>query len=84
MGKEEKNNIEDKALDNEQEMDQESTSKAVEELSIEEQLERARDTIKELEETCDSFKDEALRARAEMENVRKRAERDVSNARKFV
>ncbi|APC91238.1 MULTISPECIES: nucleotide exchange factor GrpE [Francisella] len=83
MGKEEKNNIEDKALDNEQEMDQESTSKAVEELSVEEQLERARDTIKELEESCDAFKDEALRAKAEMDNIRKRAERDISNARKF-
>ncbi|MBY7733917.1 nucleotide exchange factor GrpE [Francisella philomiragia] len=83
MGKEEKNNIEDQALDNEQEINQESISKAIEELSVEEQLERAKDTIKELEETCDSFKDEALRARAEMENIRKRAERDVSNARKF-
>lgn len=83
MSKEEKNNIEDQVLDNEREIDQDSTSKAVEELSAEEQLERAKDTIKELEETCDSFKDEALRARAEMENIRKRAERDISNARKF-
>lgn len=57
MGKEEKNNIEDQALDNEQEIGQESISKAIEELSIKEQLERAKDAIKELEETCDSFKD---------------------------
>ncbi|MDE5018592.1 nucleotide exchange factor GrpE, partial [Francisella tularensis subsp. holarctica] len=61
---------------------QESASGALEELSVEEQLERAKDTIKELEDSCDQFKDEALRAKAEMENIRKRAERDVSNARK--
>lgn len=55
----------------------------LEELSVEEQLEKAKDTIKELEETCDGFKDEALRAKAEMENIRRRAEKEVSNARKF-
>ncbi|QEO57281.1 nucleotide exchange factor GrpE [Francisella marina] len=83
MGKEEKNNTEDKVLDNAEEVNQDSSNNSVEEISIEEQLDKAKDTIKELEGTCDSFKDEALRAKAEMENIRKRAERDVSNARKF-
>ncbi len=31
----------------------------------------------------DAFKDQALRAEAEMQNVRRRAERDVANAHKF-
>ncbi|ABO46479.1 nucleotide exchange factor GrpE [Francisella tularensis] len=87
MSKQEKSNVEDKSLDIETaaqvETAQESASGALEELSVEEQLERAKDTIKELEDSCDQFKDEALRAKAEMENIRKRAERDVSNARKF-
>ncbi|EBA52746.1 chaperone protein grpE (heat shock protein family 70 cofactor) [Francisella tularensis subsp. holarctica 257] len=87
MSKQEKSNVEDKSLDIETaaqvETAQESASGALEELSVEEQLERAKDTIKELEDSCDQFKDEALRAKAEMENIRKRAERDVSNARKY-
>ncbi|AJI62060.1 nucleotide exchange factor GrpE [Francisella tularensis] len=87
MSKQEKSNVEDKSLDIETaaqvETAQESASGTLEELSVEEQLERAKDTIKELEDSCDQFKDEALRAKAEMENIRKRAERDVSNARKF-
>ncbi|AJC48851.1 nucleotide exchange factor GrpE [Allofrancisella guangzhouensis] len=83
MDKEEKNQVEDKNLDTERETEQNSSSRAIHELSIEEQLERSKDTIKELEETCDAMKEEALRAKAEAENVRKRAERDVQNARKF-
>lgn len=62
---------------------QEQAHTDLDELSVEEQLERAKDTIKELEDSCDAFKDEALRAKAEMENIRRRAEREVSNARKF-
>lgn len=62
---------------------QEQAHTDLDELSVEEQLERAKDTIKELEGTCDAFKDEALRAKAEMENIRRRAEKEVSNARKF-
>ncbi|MDE5016764.1 nucleotide exchange factor GrpE, partial [Francisella tularensis subsp. holarctica] len=59
-----------------------SASGALVVLSLEEQLERAKDTLKELEDSCDQFKDESLRAKAEMENIRKIAERDVSNALK--
>lgn len=83
MSKDEKNKVEDKNLNNEAEAQDNSSNNAVEELSVEEQLERSKDAIKELEETCDAMKDEALRARAEMENIRRRAEKEVSNARKF-
>lgn len=80
-----KDNIDDKDLQSDQTKSeaQESEHTQPSELSVEEQLEKAKDTIKDLEETCDSFKDETLRAKAEMENIRKRAEKEVSNARKF-
>jgi molecular chaperone GrpE len=81
MGKQEKaNDIENSDLNTEA---QESNNSQLEELSAQEQLDKTKDTIKELEQSCDSFKDEALRAKAEMENIRRRAERDVANARKF-
>ncbi|WP_150468557.1 nucleotide exchange factor GrpE [Francisella sp. SYW-9] len=83
MSKDEKSNVEDKNLNNEAEAQEEVSNNAIEELSVEEQLERSKDAIKELEETCDAMKDEALRAKAEMENIRRRAEKEVSNARKF-
>ena len=83
MSKDEKSKVEDKNLNNEAEVKEEASTNAVEELSVEEQLERSKDAIKELEETCDAMKDEALRAKAEMENIRRRAEKEVSNARKF-
>lgn len=83
MSKDEKDKVEDKNLNNEAEAQEEASTNTVEELSVEEQLERSKDVIKELEETCDAMKDEALRAKAEMENIRRRAEKEVSNARKF-
>lgn len=46
------------------------------ELSIEQQLEQAQATIKD-------YWDQMIRLRAEMENHRKRAERDVQNAHKY-
>jgi molecular chaperone GrpE len=53
------------------------------ECSPEEALEKANDDIQRLTEYAEEMKEEALRAKAEMENIRKRAERDVQNARKF-
>jgi molecular chaperone GrpE len=82
MSKEKKAEAKDKNLEAEKEI-QEKVETSLDELSVEEQLERTKDTIKELEETCDAMKDEALRAKAEMENIRRRSERDVQNARKF-
>jgi molecular chaperone GrpE len=58
-------------------------SKKSDELSIEEQLERAQEKIGELTEQTNEFKDAVLRSKAETENVRKRSEREVLNARKF-
>ncbi len=52
------------------------SEESTEDLSIEEQLEKA------LEEVT-NFRDVALRAEAEMQNVRRRAERDVEHAYKF-
>ena len=87
MSKQEKSKVEYKSLDIETEAqvgtERGCANGAIEELSVEEQLERTKDTIKELEESCDRFRDDALRANAEMENIRKRAKRDVSNARRF-
>lgn len=37
----------------------------------------------ELEKEIDAYKNEALRSKAELENVRRRLERDVSNAHKY-
>ena len=51
--------------------------------SPEEALEKANDEIQRLTEYANEMKDEALRAKAEMENIRKRAERDIQNSRKF-
>ena len=51
--------------------------------SPEEGLEKANDEIQRLSEYAQDMKDESLRAKAEMENIRKRAERDVQNSRKF-
>ncbi|MFT5220471.1 MAG: molecular chaperone GrpE [Planctomycetota bacterium] len=51
-------------------------NEAGEELSLEQQLESAQQTIKD-------YWDQIMRLRAEMENNRKRAERDVENAHKY-
>ncbi len=41
------------------------------------------DQLTAMEQQADKFKSEMLRAQADMANVQRRAERDVSNARKF-
>ena len=41
------------------------------------------DPLLELQAEADKARDQALRAEAEMQNLRKRAERDVQNAHKF-
>ena len=77
----EKDQIEE-ALETQSEAEEVNQS-AEAEYSVEEALEKANDEIKRLAEYAEEMKDEALRAKAEMENIRKRAERDVQNARKF-
>ena len=56
---------------------------AEKELTVEEKLGLAEEKIVELEETVKSEKDRVLRAYAEMENVRRIAKNDVSNAREY-
>ena len=53
------------------------------ELTVEEKLGLAEEKIVELEETVKGEKDRVLRAYAEMENVRRIAKNDVSNAREY-
>ncbi len=77
----EKDQIEE-ALETQDEAEEINESVEVE-CSPEEALEKATDEIQRLTEYAEEMKDEALRAKAEMENIRKRAERDVQNARKF-
>ena len=52
------------------------TADSAEDLSIEEQLEKALEDVSK-------FRDVALRAEAEVQNIRRRAERDVEHAYKF-
>ena len=78
----EKNHLEEKILETEDKVAEVGEHDEVE-CSPEEALEKANDEIERLAEYAEEMKDEALRAKAEMENIRKRAERDVQNARKF-
>lgn len=59
-----------------EEVDTEMTDAVEADLSVKEQLGQAQETIKD-------YWDQIMRLRAEMENNRKRAERDVENAHKF-
>ena len=59
------------------------TKEEEKELTVEEKLGLAEEKIVELEETVKSEKDRVLRAYAEMENVRRIAKNDVSNAREY-
>ena len=54
-----------------------------EELSFEEQVAALGDQLNSALKQADSHKDTALRAKAETENIRRRAEREVANASKF-
>jgi len=58
------------------------------EFSVREELEfpardKLQDQLTAMEKKLDEYKDKAARYRAEMENFRRRAERDVANAHKF-
>ena len=74
----EKNQNQEEILNEEEKAPQEE-----EKLSLEEQLEKIQEEKQELKDQAEAMKDEALRAKAEVENIRKRSERDVQNARKF-
>ena len=52
-------------------------------LTLEEQIAELTDALEKAETNANSNKDAALRSKAETENIRRRAEKEVSNASKF-
>ncbi len=54
-----------------------------ENLSFEEQVEALTQKLEAVQSEADNHKDTALRAKAETDNIRRRTEREVSNASKF-
>jgi molecular chaperone GrpE len=52
-------------------------------LTLEEQIECLTKEIEQVQQDAETHKDAAIRAKAEAENIRRRAEREVSNASKF-
>ncbi|MGB0495387.1 MAG: nucleotide exchange factor GrpE, partial [Kangiellaceae bacterium] len=53
------------------------------ELSLEQQIAQLTEALEKAESNALSHKDAALRAKAETENIRRRTEKEVSNASKF-
>ena len=72
-----KEQVEEKILETEEKVEE------VNQPSLEEQLETANDKIEELEAKNEEAKADVLRAAADVENIRKRSEREVQNAHKF-
>jgi len=60
-----------------------STSEDIHELNFEEQVTALSEQLDSALKQADTHKDTAIRAKAETENIRRRAEREVSNASKF-
>jgi len=63
--------------------DDSDSSKETKELSFEEQVEALNEQLDSALKQADTHKDMTMRAKAETENIRRRAEREVSNASKF-
>jgi len=66
-----------------EEVVQQTTAEASDEKTFESEVDALKAKIEELENALSEHKDMALRAQAEAENTRRRAEREVSNASKF-
>lgn len=75
--------VENQEAKNEEAESKEAESQEVSELSFEEQVSALSEQLDSALKQSDTHKDEALRARAETDNMRRRAEREVSNATKF-
>ncbi len=67
----------------EEAIDASTENQQTEELSFEEQVAALSEQLDSALKQADTHKDSALRAKAETENIRRRAEREVSNASKF-
>ena len=63
--------------------EQNQSNDSNEELSFEEQVAALNEQLELAQTESDSHKDTALRAKAETDNIRRRTEREVSNASKF-
>ena len=61
----------------------EQVAEPVEAVSPEQEIHELREALASLRGEMDRYRDEALRARAEVDNARKRAQRDVEAAHKF-
>jgi len=61
----------------------EPTSEAATDVSYEQQVAKLSDELSKALEMVENHKDQAIRAHAESENVRRRAEREIANASKF-
>lgn len=62
---------------------EEAATASPEQLLTADDVEHLQQALQAAQEEVDSFKDQYLRAKAEMENVRRRAETDLSNAHKY-
>ena len=69
--------------ENTNETQEENKTEEIIEESLEEKLDKANEKIEALEEKNKDMKAEVLRAFADVENIRKRSEREVQNAHKF-
>lgn len=83
MSNDKKDNLEEKIHETEEKVEEVKEPGSDSEVSVQEQLEKANEKIESMQDEYNSMKEEVLRAAAEVENIRKRAERDVANARKF-
>ena len=62
---------------------EEAPTASPEQLLTADDVEHLQQALQAAQEEVDNFKDQYLRAKAEMENVRRRAETDLSNAHKY-
>lgn len=90
LGPDSTSDMEAEAANGESQSDQQSDEQASSEPNAEEQDSAAQDEpatledqVSDLEDQLAAAKDQALRAAAEMQNVRRRAEQDVEKAHKF-
>ncbi len=71
------------AAGSEDEVDSQEEGRLEELEALRERVQELEAKVAELEDTAASYKDQALRAQAEGENARRRAEKDVEQARKY-
>jgi molecular chaperone GrpE len=83
MSNNDENQSADEAANNASEVYQSSVTGDNAGLSFEEQVAALTEQLDSVQKQAENHKDTALRAKAETDNIRRRAEREVSNASKF-